>query len=49
MAQRLNDFWAKGPVVLNMLGVLLRFRQERVAITEDISKMYHSVKLSTMD
>lgn len=50
MGQKLNDFWAKGPVVLNnMLGVLLRFRQERVAITGDISKMYHSVKINTLD
>ena len=50
MGQRLNDFWAKGPLVLNnMLGVLIRFRQERIAITLDISKMYHSVKLGTMD
>lgn len=50
MGQKLNDFWAKGPVILNnMLGVLLRFRHERIAITGDISKMYHSVKLSTVD
>ncbi|XP_063863037.1 uncharacterized protein LOC135102172 isoform X1 [Scylla paramamosain] len=50
MGKKLNDFWAKGPVVLNnMIGVLLRFRQERVAITGDISKMYHSVKINTLD
>ncbi|XP_045130250.1 uncharacterized protein LOC123515574 [Portunus trituberculatus] len=50
MGQKLNEFWAKGPVVFNnMLGVLLRFRQERVAITGDISKMYHSVKINTLD
>lgn len=50
VGQKLNDFWAKGPDILNgLLGVLLRFRQEKIAIAGDISKMYHSVKLSTLD
>ncbi|KAK4322358.1 hypothetical protein Pmani_006872 [Petrolisthes manimaculis] len=50
MGQKLNDFWAKGPVILNnMLVVLLRFRQEKIAVTGDISKMYHFVKLCNID
>ena len=50
MGQKLNDFWAKGPDILNsLLGVLFRFRQNTVAIAGDISKMYHTVKLSTLD
>ena len=47
---RINDFWAKGPDVLNsLLGVLLRFREERVAIQGDISKMYNSVLLGVVE
>ncbi|XP_063603426.1 uncharacterized protein LOC134779294 [Penaeus indicus] len=50
MGQKLNDFWAKGPDILNsLLGVLFRFRQNNIAIAGDIAKMYHTVKLSTMD
>ena len=46
----LNDFWAKGPDVMNnMLGVLLRFRERSVALVGDIKKMYHSVHLSILD
>lgn len=50
MGQKLNDFWAKGPNILNnLLGVLFRFRQEKIAIAGDISKMYHTIKISTLD
>lgn len=50
MGQRLNEFWAKGPNILNnLLGVLFRFRQERIAIAGDISKMYHTIKISMLD
>ena len=46
----LNDFWAKGPDVMNnMLGILLRFREGCVALAGDIKKMYHSVHLSELD
>ena len=46
----LNDYWAKGPDLLNnMLGVLLRFRERSVAVTGDIRKMYHSVHVSEID
>ncbi|XP_063446979.1 uncharacterized protein LOC134726470 [Mytilus trossulus] len=50
MGHVLNEYWAKGPNVINdLLGVLLRFRQERVATAGDISKMYNSVNLSLLD
>lgn len=46
----LNEFWAKGPdLINNLLGVLLRFREGFVAITGDIRKMYHAVKISGVD
>ena len=46
----LNDYWAKGPDLLNnLLGILIRFREHAVAITGDISKMYHSVHISLLD
>ena len=41
---RLNDYWNKGPDLLNNLfGVVLCFREKEVAISGDISKMYHCV------
>ena len=46
----LNDCWAKGPNVMNnMLGVLIRFREGKIALAGDIRKMYHSVHLSETD
>ena len=46
----LNDYWAKGAdLINNLLGVLLRFREEEVPIVGDISKMYHAVGLSEQD
>ncbi|XP_047499242.1 uncharacterized protein LOC125046242 [Penaeus chinensis] len=40
----------KGPGILNsLLGVLFRFRQNNIAIAGNIAKMYHTVKLSTVD
>ena len=46
----LNDYLAKGPDMLNnLLGVLLRFREERYVIFGDISKMYHSIGLNEFD
>ena len=45
----LNSYWAKGPDLLNsLLGILIRFREEKMAITRDI-KMYHAVKISVLD
>ena len=50
MGQCLNDWWVKGPdVVNNLCRVLLRFRQNQVAATGDIGKMYHSVKLGNLE
>ena len=47
--QCLNDYWLKGPDLLNNLfGVILRFREE-VAINGDISKMYHRVLIPEVD
>ncbi|XP_028412195.1 uncharacterized protein LOC114535018 [Dendronephthya gigantea] len=47
---RLNDYWLKGPDLLNNLfGVILRFREEPVAIHGDISKMYHRVLIPEVD
>ena len=45
---RLNDYWMKGPDLLNSLfGVILRFRENEVA--GDISKMYHRVLIPEQD
>ncbi|XP_022799862.1 uncharacterized protein LOC111337764 [Stylophora pistillata] len=47
---RLNDYWLKGPDLLNNLfGVLMRFRENQVAISGDISKMYHRVLIPEQD
>ena len=47
---RLNDYWKKGPDLLNNLyGVVLHFREKEVAISGDISKMYHRVLISEKD
>ena len=47
---QLNDYWLKGPDLLNNLfGVVLRFREKEVALVGDISKMYHRVLISPHD
>ena len=46
----LNDYWAKGPDMMNsLLGVLLRFRENEVALVGDIRKMYHSIFTTLKD
>ena len=46
----LNDYYAKGPDVLNnMLGVLLRFRLGHIGVTGDIKKMYNAIHTSIID
>ena len=46
----LNDYWYKGPDLLNNLfGVVLRFRENAVAICGDIRKMYHMVAIPASD
>ena len=45
-----NEYWAKGPDLLNnLLGILIRFREEKVAFAGDIKKMYHSIMISELD
>lgn len=47
---RLNDYWLKGPDLLNSIfGVILRFREQAVAVSGDISKMYHRVLIPEVD
>ena len=50
MGHVLNEYWAKGPDLLNnLLGILIRFRENKVAFSGDIKKMYHTVKTSELD
>ena len=50
MGHVLNDYWAKGPDLLNsLLGVLMRFREHEIALIGDIKKMYHSVKTTQVE
>ena len=47
---RLNDYWLKGPDLLNNLfGIILRFRENEVALSADISKMYHRILVPERD
>lgn len=46
----LNKSVLQGPDLLNkLLGVLIRFRQERYAVMGDIEAMFHQVKVSPKD
>ena len=46
----LNEYWAKGPDVLNSLfGVLIRFCENPVAFIGDVFKMFNAIKLSFLD
>ena len=46
----LNSFLHKGPCLIgNLLGVLLRFREEAVAFAGDISKMFLQTRLPESD
>ena len=50
MGHALNDYWAKGPHLLNdLLGILIRLRENKIALIGDIKKMYHTVKTKTID
>ena len=47
---QLNDYWMKGPDLLNsVFGVILRLRENEVAIAGDISKMYYRVLIHVQD
>ncbi|XP_038061252.1 uncharacterized protein LOC119731982 [Patiria miniata] len=46
----LNDTVYQGPDLTNkLIGVLLRFRQERIALMADIEGMFHQVRVSMAD
>lgn len=46
----LNDYWYKGPDLLNnIFVVVLQFRENAVAICGDITKMYHMVAIPAVD
>jgi hypothetical protein len=47
----LNSVLAKGPdgYMNNLLGLLLRWREEPVAVVGDIRKMFHSVRLEALE
>ena len=46
----LNDYWYKGPDLLNrFFGVILRFRENPVAVCTDISKLHHKVRIPIYD
>ena len=50
MGHILNEYWAKCPDLLNnLLRVLIRFRENKVAFIGDINKMYHTVKTTELD
>ena len=47
----LNSYLAKGPdsYMNNILGLLLRWKENHVAVAADIKKMFHSVKLAEVE
>lgn len=47
----LNSCLAKGPdcYMNNLIGVLLRWREEQVALVGDIRKMFHSIRLKPLE
>ena len=46
----LNDYWFKGPDLLNNLfGVVMRFRENPAAICGGIAKMYHTIAIPEED
>ena len=46
----LNDYWMKGPDLLNdLFEVVLRFRENEVAFIGDVSKMYHRIHIPEAD
>ena len=50
MGHVLNEYWAKGPDLLNsLLGMLIRFRENEIAFISDIWKMYDTVRTGAIE
>ena len=50
MVHVLNEYWAKGPDLLNsLLGILIRFRENEIAFIGDIKKIYHAVRTGVIE
>ena len=50
MGHVLNEYWAKGPDLLNsLLGILIRFRENETAFIGDIKKMYHTARTGVIE
>ena len=50
MGHVLNEYWSKGPDLLNsLLGILIRFRENAIAFIGDIKKMYHTVRTGVIE
>ena len=50
IGHKLNDYWMKGPDLLNdLFGVLLRFREGQAAVLGDISQMHHRILIPEVD
>jgi len=50
MGHALHEYWSKGLNLLNsLLGVLIRFRENEVALIGDIKKMYHSMGTTQLE
>ena len=46
----LNDHLLPGPNITNsLIGVLMRFRKEPIAIQNDVQSMFHQVQIPTSD
>lgn len=46
----LNTVLLKGPdFIVNLVGVLIRFRERRVALAADITEMFHQIRTKTSD
>ena len=47
---RPNNYWSKGPDLLNgLFGIVLRFREDQLAISGDTSKLYHRILIPLED
>ena len=48
--ESLNDHLYTGPDILNsLIKILIRFRQERIAVVGDVEAMYHRVQIYDKD